>query len=79
MSSAGVWEASGGPTPTYHGKAATPLWFAFDVEDEVMTETMLAEHGVQTIANLSKGELTAPFFVAVGFHKPHVPWYAPKR
>lgn len=39
-----------------------------------MTETMLAEHTVSVIKNLSATP-NQPFFVAVGFHKPHVPWY----
>eukprot|EP00662_Eupelagonemidae_sp_cell21_P034202 gene34202-182_t len=33
----GVWEAKGGPQ-------AIPSWYAFDVDDDEMTETMLAEH-----------------------------------
>ena len=78
----GIFEAVGGPKPTYHGLPASPSWFAFDVPDENMTETMLAEHTVETIANLSKAatpEYENPFFLAVGFHKPHVPWYAPSK
>jgi len=77
----GLFEPSGGPKPMYNGKVANPSFYAFDVDDEEMTETMLAEYGVQTIQNLSKVVLdeAPPFFLAVGFHKPHVPWYAPKK
>jgi len=80
----GIWDKSDGPTPTYNGKDASPSWFAFDVPDDEMAETKLAEHAVDTIANLSKSSQPGmgdgrPFFLAVGFHKPHVPWYAPKQ
>jgi iduronate 2-sulfatase len=71
----GVFEATGGPKPMYNGTVATPSWYAFPVEDEEMTETMLAQHTVDTITNLSATKLPHPFFLAVGFHKPHVPWY----
>ena len=54
----------------YNGSVASPSWYAFDVDDEQMTETMLAEHAVDTLRNLSTHALPAPFFVAVGFHKP---------
>ena len=66
----GVFEATGGPSPMYNGSVATPSWYAFDVPDEQMTETMLAQHAVDTLRNLSTHALPAPFFVAVGFHKP---------
>ena len=66
----GVFEATGGPSPLYNGSVATPSWYAVDVPDEQMTETMLAEHAVDTLRNLSPHALPAPFFVAVGLHKP---------
>jgi arylsulfatase A-like enzyme len=84
--STGIYDVKGGPKPMYHGSVATPSWYAFDVEDEEMSETQLAEFAVKTIQNLSAaaadsgaGGLSKPFFLAVGFHKPHVPWYAPKK
>ena len=53
--------------------------FAFDVDEETMSETMLAQHTVDTIRNLSLAAEHAastkgvpeppPFFLAVGFHK----------
>ena len=74
-------------SPLYDGKKATPSWYAFDVEDIDMAETQLANHAVNTLSNLSATAVAAraagrnpqPFFLAVGFHKPHVPWYAPSR
>lgn len=73
----GIFEATGGPRPMYNGTVASPSWYAFPNTDEEMTETMLAQHTVDTITNLSSSKLPHPFFLAVGFHKPHVPWYAP--
>ena len=51
--------------------------YAYEASDEEMSETKLAEHTVATIHALEARQLTgamtapAPFFVAVGFHKPH--------
>ena len=62
----GIFEASGGPKPMYNGKIATPSWYAFPNKDEEMTETMLAQHTVDTIKNFSAIR-NRPFFLAVGF------------
>ena len=45
--------------------------YAFPNKDEEMTETMLAQHTVDTIANLSSSKLPQPFFLAVGFVSLH--------
>ena len=63
----GIFEATGGPQPKYNGTVASPSWYAFPNTDEEMTETMLAQHTVETIANLSSSKLPHPFFLAVGF------------
>jgi len=69
------------------GVKASPSWFAFDSDDIGMSEGQLANNAVQTLRNLSaahevaraRGAAAKPFFLAVGFHKPHVPWYAPAK
>jgi iduronate 2-sulfatase/deleted-in-malignant-brain-tumors protein 1 len=83
----GIWEAHGGPYPVYdgtvrhlpdRGNGSQPSWYAFpNTEEEEMRETKLAQNAVDTIVNLSARALPPPFFLAVGFHKPHIPWYAP--
>ena len=66
-SATGIFEATGGPQPKYNGTVASPSWYAFPNTDEEMTETILAQHTVETIANLSSSKLPHPFFLAVGF------------
>lgn len=48
-----------------------------DVPDDAYDDGRLAAAGVGYIDELAKGE--APFFVAVGFKKPHLPFVAPKK
>lgn len=55
----------------------TPQFEAADVEDNAYFDGMLAEEAVKQL----KGEqnTTTPFFYAVGFKKPHLPFNAPKK
>ncbi len=50
---------------------------AGDVADNAYTDGAVAELGVATLRELS--EQDQPFFLAVGFVKPHLPFNAPKR
>lgn len=47
-------------------------------------EVVLAKERLQHAAKLQRealavGKPSRPFFVAVGFHRPHLPWFAPKE
>ena len=57
-------------------------WHAFDVPDNELVDGKLTENAIsvlQTIKqNRSNGD-NRPFFVAVGFHKPHLGWFCPKK
>ncbi|MCO6457416.1 MAG: sulfatase [Pirellulaceae bacterium] len=48
-----------------------------DVPDNAYTDGAVAELGVETLRELSGRE--QPFFLAVGFLKPHLPFNAPRR
>ena len=52
-------------------------WEAADVSDEGYSDGKLAALAVETLGRL-KAE-AKPFFLAVGFFKPHLPFNAPKR
>ena len=54
-----------------------PAYESADVADEDYRDGVLAAEAVNTIGRLSKQE--EPFFLAVGFTKPHLPFVAPKR
>ena len=63
--------------------AGNTLAYQFDDSYEpYLQDGNITDHAVKVIQGLvedSKKPNPAPFFLAVGFHKPHVPWYAPKR
>jgi arylsulfatase A-like enzyme len=59
------------------GEGKGAAWEAADVPDEGYSDGKLAQLAVEKLSNFkSDGK---PFFLAVGFFKPHLPFNAPKR
>ena len=56
-------------------KKNSPSWKALDVEDDDLQDGRIAK---ATVDILSKIE-NRSFFLAVGFNKPHLPFYAPRK
>lgn len=54
-----------------------PAWECMDVADNAYPDGMLADKTIADIRRLNKKE--EPFFMAVGFWKPHLPFIAPKK
>ncbi len=50
-------------------------WGAFPDTDEEMPDHEVAEWAINQLGR----DFDRPFFAAVGFHRPHVPMYAPKK
>jgi len=50
-------------------------WGPVDVDDEAMGDAQIATWAVQRLA----APATQPFFLGVGFYRPHIPLFAPKR
>lgn len=48
-----------------------------DVPDNTYLDGVCAEEGIKLMQQLKKGN--KPFFLAIGFHKPHLPFVAPKK
>ena len=56
-------------------RALGPAWEDPDVSDNTLRDGMLADHAIETLNEIKD----KPFFLAVGFYKPHLPFVAPKR
>ena len=52
-----------------------PVWQALDVEDTDLPDGKIAEQAIAVLTELQH----TPFFLAVGFEKPHLPLQAPKK
>jgi arylsulfatase A-like enzyme len=63
-----------GPTPR---NSRGPAFEGADVPDDTFTDGKTADLAVATLRDLSKKK--EPFFLAVGFSKPHLPFVAPKK
>jgi arylsulfatase A-like enzyme len=70
-----VWDLGDGITKTKR-PGGLP-WEAPEVEDNALRDGHLAEAAVAKLRELKS--TAAPFFLAVGFHKPHLPCIAPKK
>jgi iduronate 2-sulfatase len=54
-----------------------PLFESADVEEDAYEDGLTANAAVKAIREAGKAD--APFFMMVGFHKPHTPFNAPKK
>ena len=54
-----------------------PAWEAADSADNGLTDGKIADRAVQLLGDYK--QKSSPFFLAVGFHKPHLPFIAPKK
>ncbi|MEL7586523.1 MAG: sulfatase [Prolixibacteraceae bacterium] len=84
---AGVFEESGGrekgfgPLPPngqkfhWNKKGTQTDWGAFPNSDEEMPDYRSAQWTIERL----KRKYTQPFFLTVGFIRPHVPWYVPQK
>ncbi len=57
--------------------AGAPVAAAPSCADEEQTDGLIAKTGIELMAKLAAGG--KPFFLAVGFKKPHLPFVAPKK
>ena len=76
------WTSTGGPDGNGQGKSKLDdrsiggiKFGIIDGDDTSVPDTHIADYG---IAELNKAH-DQPFFLTVGFHKPHMPWNVPKK
>jgi len=63
--------------PVTRGRHRGPAFEAADVSDDAYTDGMTAQRAVKDLRRLVSQE--KPFFLAVGFPRPHLPFIAPQR
>ncbi|WP_414663014.1 sulfatase [Horticoccus sp. 23ND18S-11] len=61
----------------YGGGDGRPRWFELEGDGSKTRDGLNAATIRQLVAN--NAATNKPFFLAAGFHKPHLPWTAPKR
>ena len=69
-----VWDGTGTSDPEKYGRTSTD-WGAYPEADSLMPDHHSANW---TIERLTR-DYEQPFFLAVGFLRPHVPWYVPQQ
>ena len=77
----GEYLNTGGFGPSPKKKVNYPIghplwdWGAYPSEDKFMPDYKLAEYGKKLLSQ----KFDKPFFIALGFYRPHVPMYAPQK
>ena len=79
------WSPEG--LPYFHGQQNVSIanhaaWYEFDYGDDQLVDGKIADNAVNVIQQLKMNKTSGdnrPFFLAVGFHKPHLPFYCPKH
>ena len=73
----GVWQSPSSAAHVNPASGRGPYAEAADVPDEAYQDGQVAAQAVGELERLAGGD--APFFLAVGFWRPHLPFNAPKR
>jgi arylsulfatase A-like enzyme len=77
------WGTIPGPGDPVFNKTHGPSFQESSLSDEEQTDGMLATNAIQRFSNFSRDGIgrnaSAPFFLSVGFHKPHLPHIVPKK
>jgi arylsulfatase A-like enzyme len=69
-----VWDGYGPADPDRYGRTSTD-WGAYPAHDSLMPDHQSASWAVERLQK----QYEQPFFLAVGFLRPHVPWYVPQH
>lgn len=69
-----VWDGYGNSDREKYGRTSTD-WGAFPEADSMMPDYHSASWAIDRLNR----DYDKPFFLAVGFLRPHVPWYAPQK
>jgi iduronate 2-sulfatase len=70
-------KGEGADTSEVGGKGKGPAWEIADCADDKLPDGWIADHAIEALQKIAKKD--QPFFLAVGFLKPHLPFVAPKR
>lgn len=69
------WSTPSWALPISSQGPSNPSWLAVDGEDDALEDGKTAKRAVEVLKKIQSTQ----FFLAVGFHAPHLPFYAPKR
>ena len=69
-----VWDGYGTSDRSKYGRTSTD-WGAFPEADSLMPDYRSAQWAIERLNR----DYHQPFFLAVGFLRPHVPWYVPQK
>lgn len=65
-----------GTNADIQGMNCGPAWEAADVPDSEYVDGRIADGAIAALREIKDGK---PFFLGVGFHRPHLPFVAPKK
>ena len=79
------WSPEG--LPYFHAReedavAKHAAWYDFDTPDNYLVDGKIADNAVEVLQQLKQNKSSGdnrPFFLAVGFHKPHLPFYCTSK